>query len=215
MIPTMPFGRTGHHEHPHDLRSRRLLGRVSTDRRRPHARSAATARRQPHRHRRQLRRRGTAYRAVDGAASLDVLPGHQDRRAPPCEGARRDPTLARPAAGRQLRPDPAAQPGGPADEWDQALGPGGALEAAVEAREQGLVRFIGVTGHGVTVARQHARALERFPFDSVLLPYSYIMMQNPDYAADVDRAARGLRPAHRGGADHQKHHPGAVGRSRT
>ncbi|MEN9937412.1 MAG: hypothetical protein RLZZ387_3991 [Chloroflexota bacterium] len=70
-------------------------------------------------------------------------------------------------------------------EWDQALGPGGALEAAVEAREQGLVRFIGVTGHGVTVAHQHKRALERFDFDSVLLPYSYILMQNPDYAADV------------------------------
>jgi aryl-alcohol dehydrogenase-like predicted oxidoreductase len=71
-------------------------------------------------------------------------------------------------------------------EWEQAMGPGGALEAAVEAREQGLVRFIGVTGHGVTVARQHRRALERFAFDSVLLPYSYIMMQNPDYAADVE-----------------------------
>src|SRR5215216_384958 len=44
-------------------------------------------------------------------------------------------------------------------EWETAMGPGGALEAAVEAREQGLVRFIGVTGHGLTVARQHARAL--------------------------------------------------------
>jgi aryl-alcohol dehydrogenase-like predicted oxidoreductase len=71
-------------------------------------------------------------------------------------------------------------------EWEQAMGPGGALEAAVEAREQGLVRFIGVTGHGVTVARQHRRALEQFAFDSVLLPYSYILMQNPDYAADVE-----------------------------
>lgn len=69
-------------------------------------------------------------------------------------------------------------------EWEQALGPGGALEAAIEAREQGLVRYIGVTGHGVTVADQHLRALERFPFDSVLLPYSYILMQHPQYAAD-------------------------------
>jgi aryl-alcohol dehydrogenase-like predicted oxidoreductase len=69
-------------------------------------------------------------------------------------------------------------------EWEVALGPGGALEAAVEARDQGLVRFIGVTGHGVTVAAMHRRALERFPFDSVLLPYSYILMQNPQYAAD-------------------------------
>ncbi|ABU57797.1 aldo/keto reductase [Roseiflexus castenholzii] len=74
-------------------------------------------------------------------------------------------------------------------EWEQALGPGGALEAAIEAREQGLVRFIGVTGHGVTVAAQHRRALERFPFDSVLLPYSYILMQNPQYAADFEALA--------------------------
>jgi aryl-alcohol dehydrogenase-like predicted oxidoreductase len=70
------------------------------------------------------------------------------------------------------------------DEWETALAPGGALDAAVRAREEGLVRFIGVTGHGVTVAAQHKRALERFPFDSVLLPYSYVMHQNPQYAAD-------------------------------
>jgi aryl-alcohol dehydrogenase-like predicted oxidoreductase len=69
-------------------------------------------------------------------------------------------------------------------EWAQALAPGGALEAAIEAREQGLTRFIGVTGHGVSVAAMHLRSLERFPFDSVLLPYNYAMMQNPSYAAD-------------------------------
>jgi len=69
-------------------------------------------------------------------------------------------------------------------EWETALGSGGALEAAVQAREEGLVRFIGVTGHGTTVAAMHRRALERFDFDSVLLPYSYTMMQNPGYAAD-------------------------------
>ena len=70
-------------------------------------------------------------------------------------------------------------------EWEIALGPGGALEAFVEAREQGLVRFIGVTGHGTDIARLHRLALERFDFDSVLLPYNYTMMQNPGYAADV------------------------------
>ncbi len=72
------------------------------------------------------------------------------------------------------------------DEWETAMGPGGALEAAIEAREQGLVRFIGVTGHGTSVAAMHKRALERFDFDSVLLPYSYVMMQNPQYAADFE-----------------------------
>lgn len=69
-------------------------------------------------------------------------------------------------------------------EWDEALAPGGALDAAIRAKEEGLVKFIGVTGHGVTVAAQHKRALERFAFDSVLLPYSFVMHQNPQYAAD-------------------------------
>jgi aryl-alcohol dehydrogenase-like predicted oxidoreductase len=74
-------------------------------------------------------------------------------------------------------------------EWDIALGPGGALEAAIRAREEGLVRFIGVTGHGVTVARMHRQSLERFDFDTVLLPFSYVMMQNPQYAADFEALA--------------------------
>jgi len=72
------------------------------------------------------------------------------------------------------------------EEWETALGPDGALKAAVEARDAGLVRFIGVTGHGVTVAQQHRRSLERFEFDSVLLPYNYPMMQNAQYAADFE-----------------------------
>lgn len=66
-------------------------------------------------------------------------------------------------------------------EWETALGPGGALEAVVEAREQGLVRFIGITGHGVTVAAMHRKALDRFDFDSVLLPFSYTMAENERY----------------------------------
>ena len=72
------------------------------------------------------------------------------------------------------------------DEWNTAMSPGGALEAAIEARDEGLTRFIGVTGHGVTVAAQHLRSLERFAFDSVLLPYNYPMMQNAAYANDFE-----------------------------
>jgi len=72
------------------------------------------------------------------------------------------------------------------DEWEVALGPGGALEAAIEAREEGLVRFIGVTGHGIGIAATHRRSLERFAFDAVLFPYSYMLMQHPQYAADVE-----------------------------
>jgi len=73
------------------------------------------------------------------------------------------------------------------DEWEVTMGPNGALEAFTEAREQGLVRFLGVTGHGTQVAAMHIRSLERFPFDSVLLPYNYPMMQNAQYAADFEK----------------------------
>ncbi len=72
------------------------------------------------------------------------------------------------------------------EEWEVAMGPGGALEAAIEAREQGLTRFIGVTGHEVTAPAMHLRSLARFDFDSVLLPYNYLLMQNPQYAADFE-----------------------------
>jgi aryl-alcohol dehydrogenase-like predicted oxidoreductase len=72
------------------------------------------------------------------------------------------------------------------DQWEVAMGPGGALEAFIKAREQGLVRFLGVTGHETTVAAMHERSLERFDFDSVLLPYNYPIMQNPQYAADFE-----------------------------
>ena len=72
------------------------------------------------------------------------------------------------------------------EDWETAMGPGGALEAFIDAREQGLVRFLGVTGHGLTVAAMHKRSLERFDFDSVLLPYNYLLMQNPQYGADFE-----------------------------
>jgi aryl-alcohol dehydrogenase-like predicted oxidoreductase len=75
-------------------------------------------------------------------------------------------------------------------EWELALREGGALEAAVEAREEGLVRFIGVTGHGVSVAAMHRRSLERFAFDSVLLPYNVVQMKDQRYAAEFEGLAR-------------------------
>jgi aryl-alcohol dehydrogenase-like predicted oxidoreductase len=71
-------------------------------------------------------------------------------------------------------------------EWDVAMSEDGALRAAIEARDEGLVRFIGVTGHGVTIAEMHRRSLERFAFDSVLFPYSHVIMQDAIYAQDVD-----------------------------
>jgi aryl-alcohol dehydrogenase-like predicted oxidoreductase len=72
------------------------------------------------------------------------------------------------------------------EEWEQALGPDGALRAAVEARDAGHVRFIGVTGHGTRVAEMHRKSLERFPFDTILLPYNPSMMASPEYAAEFE-----------------------------
>jgi aryl-alcohol dehydrogenase-like predicted oxidoreductase len=72
------------------------------------------------------------------------------------------------------------------NEWETALGAHGALEALVEARTQGLVRFIGVTGHGSQVAAMHRRSLERFAFDSVLFPYNFTMLNIGQYGADVE-----------------------------
>jgi aryl-alcohol dehydrogenase-like predicted oxidoreductase len=74
-------------------------------------------------------------------------------------------------------------------EWDIALSAGGALEAAIEAREEGLVRFIGVTGHGLSVAKMHSRSLARFDFDSVLCPYNWVMMQDARYAETFNELA--------------------------
>ena len=51
------------------------------------------------------------------------------------------------------------------------------------------MRFIGVTGHGLSVPEMHRRSLERFPFDSVLCPYNYVQMQDPRYAETFEALA--------------------------
>ena len=73
------------------------------------------------------------------------------------------------------------------DDWDTAMGENGALEAAKEARDQGLAKHIGVTGHGLKIAAFHNRSLQAFDFDSILLPWNIQMKQNPQYASDFDR----------------------------
>jgi aryl-alcohol dehydrogenase-like predicted oxidoreductase len=70
--------------------------------------------------------------------------------------------------------------------WERAMGPGGTLEAFLEARDKGLVRFLGVTGHELKAPAMHLRSLERFDFDTVVVPYNYSLMQNPRYAADFE-----------------------------
>ena len=83
------------------------------------------------------------------------------------------------------------------DEFDQAHGPRGAVGALARAREEGLVRFIGVTGHGLRIPSMHLRSLEQFPFDSVLFPYNYALLRIDSYRRDVERllalcASRGV-----------------------
>src|SRR3954451_5533258 len=73
------------------------------------------------------------------------------------------------------------------DEWEVAHGPGGAVEALAKAGDEGLVRNVGVTGHGLRIAAMHLRSLQRFDYDSVLLPYNFTLMQDPSYRADVEQ----------------------------
>ena len=98
------------------------------------------------------------------------------------------------------------------DEWETALGPGGALEAAIQAREEGLVRFIGVTGHGTTVAAMHTRALERFDFDSGAAALQLPDDAEPELRRRLRGAGRSLPGAGRGRADDQGHHASPLGR---
>jgi len=66
------------------------------------------------------------------------------------------------------------------------MGPDGALKACLQAQREGLVRFIGVTGHELRVPRMHLRSVARFDFDSVLLPYNYVLSMNAQYLADFE-----------------------------
>ena len=81
-------------------------------------------------------------------------------------------------------------------EWDQGLSPGGALDAALLAREEGLIKWIGVTGHGSQIAATHRRSLDRFDFDSVLLPYNYITMQSAYYRENFDALVKTCEERH-------------------
>ena len=72
------------------------------------------------------------------------------------------------------------------DEWETAFAPGGVVEAMAAARDEGLCRFIGVTGHGLRIPAMHLRSLQAFDFDSVLLPYNFVLLERPDYRADLE-----------------------------
>ena len=83
------------------------------------------------------------------------------------------------------------------EEWEVAMGPEGALKYLLEAREQGLVKYIGVTGHDVAIAAMHLKSVDHFDFDSVLLPYNYPMMRNETYRAAFEALVSQCREAKR------------------
>jgi aryl-alcohol dehydrogenase-like predicted oxidoreductase len=75
------------------------------------------------------------------------------------------------------------------EDLDRATGPGGAIEGAQRARDEGIVAAIGITGHGMGAPATHLEALRRFPFDTVLTPYSYRLAQEDPYRRDFDALA--------------------------
>lgn len=79
------------------------------------------------------------------------------------------------------------------EELEQATGPNGALQAVLEAREEGLTRFVGITGHGLDAPTVFAEALSRFDFDTVLFPVNFVLYANPDYARRSQELLRQCR----------------------
>lgn len=73
------------------------------------------------------------------------------------------------------------------DDWETAHAPGGAVEALLQARDEGLAGAVGATGHGLRIPSMHLRTLERADLASVLIPYSYVLMRYDFYRADVER----------------------------
>src|SRR5690349_19533886 len=73
------------------------------------------------------------------------------------------------------------------EELDAILSPGGALEAVLEARDQGLLKYIGITGHRFDAPVVHARALERFDFDTVMTPLNFVQVADVTFRANFDR----------------------------
>jgi predicted aldo/keto reductase-like oxidoreductase len=71
-------------------------------------------------------------------------------------------------------------------ELDECTAAGGALEALVRAREQGLTRWLGITGHSHDAPRTHLEALRRFDFDTVMLPLNFILWADPAYRRDIE-----------------------------
>jgi len=79
------------------------------------------------------------------------------------------------------------------EELDSLFVKGGVMEAMLQAREQGLTKFLGITGHGADLPRIFLEALRRFDFDSVLFPLNFVQMVNPDFRRDAQELLRVCR----------------------
>lgn len=73
------------------------------------------------------------------------------------------------------------------EDWRTVHSTGGALQAMVDAQSEGLVRFIGITGHGVRIPQMHIRSLAEFAYSSVLAPLNFTMLQNSEYRYDFEQ----------------------------
>jgi predicted aldo/keto reductase-like oxidoreductase len=180
MIPTLPFGRTGHD-------STRTIFGAAAFWETPQKEVDATME--------MILQNGVNH--VDTAASYgqsELLLGDWIRRhGRPFFLATKTDQRTKPAAYEQIRRSLERLHVDQVDmiqlhalheepDWTTAFAADGVIEAVIQAREEGLARFIGVTGHGVPVPEFHLRSLEQFDFDAVLLPYNHVMMQNPRYA---------------------------------
>ena len=184
MIPTHPFGRTGHDS------TRLIFGAA-----------ALGGMRQEKADSTMDRVRSAGINHIDTAASYgdselrlaDFLQDHREDVFLATKTGARDGDGARASIERSLERMQVDQVDmiqfhnlARDGDWDTAMSPGGCLEAAVKARDEGLVRFIGVTGHGTRIAEMHLRSLDEFDFNAVLLPYNYTLMQEERYSEEFE-----------------------------
>lgn len=184
MLPSLPFGKTGHRS------SRVIFGAAALGGMSQERADATLA---------TVERRGIDH--IDTAASYGAS---EDRLAPWLADHRDAVFLAtktgeRTGAGARAELERSLERMGvdsvdliqlhnlvEEDEWRQAFAPDGAVAALFAARDEGLCHHVGVTGHGLRIARMHLRSLDEADFASVLLPYNHTLLQHGGYAADVE-----------------------------
>ena len=182
-LPTLPFGSTGHHS------SRIIFGAAALGGMRQDRADATIE---------QVRAAGVNH--FDTAASYgasedrlhDWLQDHRSEIFLATKTGERDGAAARAQLERSLERMGVDQVDMiqlhnlvEEDEWRVAHGPGGAVEALFAARDEGLCRFVGVTGHGLRIPRMHIRSLAEAPYAAVLYPWNHNLAELDAYAADV------------------------------